>query len=102
MRATFVSALVTCIMNGPPEWTGCPLGGVMRTPMLVGTIRAYLQFFFNSMFMCDRYPWPKMPALAIQEKHSVRTETHLNSECQTLLTQSPTKFGPKNKPVRFT
>src|SRR5205809_1087049 len=52
MLATLVSALVTCIMNTPPEWTGCPLGGVMRIPMLVGTTREYLQFFFNSIFMC--------------------------------------------------
>jgi hypothetical protein len=54
MLATLVSALVTCIRNAPPEWTGCPLGGVMRTPMLVGTTSAYLQFCFSSIFMKAR------------------------------------------------
>src|SRR5688572_30611163 len=51
MLATFVSALVTCMTKAPPECTGCPLGGVMRTPMLVGTTSAYLQFCFSSIFM---------------------------------------------------
>jgi hypothetical protein len=41
-------------MNAPPEWTGWPLGGVMRTPMLVGTTSAYLQFCFSSIFMKAR------------------------------------------------
>src|SRR5262245_19219529 len=51
MLATFVSALVTCAMKVPARWTGAPSGGVRRSPMLVGTTRAYLQFCFSSIFM---------------------------------------------------
>ena len=49
--ATFVSALVACMMNDPLQCTGWPSGGVSRMPMLVGTTRAYLQFFFSSIFI---------------------------------------------------
>ena len=40
MLATFVSALVACIMNRLLDATVWPSGGQMRTPMLVGTTRA--------------------------------------------------------------
>ncbi len=41
--ATLVSALVACRWKVSLEWTGCPLSGVTRKPMLVGTSMAYLQ-----------------------------------------------------------
>ncbi len=49
--ATLVSALETCKSSVPPAWTGWPAGGMMRTPMLVGTTSAYLQFSFKANFM---------------------------------------------------
>jgi hypothetical protein len=45
--AAFVSALVTFMVKDELQWTGCPLLGVMRTPMLVGTIKEYFDSFLN-------------------------------------------------------
>src|SRR5215207_7364376 len=49
MLATLVSALVACMKKVWLQWTGCPSTGVMRTPMLVGTSRAWAKSFFRAM-----------------------------------------------------
>ena len=47
--ATLLSALVACMVNRRLQWNGWPASGVRRTPMLVGTSKAYRQFFFSSI-----------------------------------------------------
>ena len=48
--ATFVSALVACMIRDPAQCTGCPWGAAIRIPILEGTTMAYLQFFLSSIF----------------------------------------------------
>jgi hypothetical protein len=45
--ATFVSALVACIVKVSLQWTGCPSFGVILIPMLVGTSKAHLHSLRN-------------------------------------------------------
>jgi hypothetical protein len=37
--------------NELAQWTGWPLGGVRRIPMLEGTTSAYRQFFLSSILI---------------------------------------------------
>jgi len=42
---------VACMTNELAQWTGWPLGGVRRIPMLEGTTSAYRQFFLSSILI---------------------------------------------------